>query len=72
MGWNLRCAFPSFYRDQDTHQLAMDALAQIMAHFPKLRRLIDEVEAEVLNTFVTAQAVEKADEQKREAMGMPF
>jgi hypothetical protein len=69
MGWNMRCAYPDGYRrdGEDFHQGAMSALAQTLEHFPKLRRLLDEVEAEVLKVFLEAQAVEKKHEADLEA-----
>jgi hypothetical protein len=61
IGRNERCAFPDEYRgtDRDYHQGAMSALVQILEHFPKVRRLLDEVEADVLNCFLHAREVEK-------------
>ena len=68
MGWNMRCAYQGNYREgEDFHQGAMDALAQILEHFPKLRRLLDEVEAEAIKCFVEAQAREKKRLADREA-----
>jgi hypothetical protein len=49
MGWNLRCSDPS---EPAYHQDAIPALVQILKHFPKIRRLLDEVEAEVMDVFV--------------------
>jgi hypothetical protein len=48
MGWNLRCADPS----DPAHQEAITALVQILEHFPKVRRLLDEVEAEVMGVYI--------------------
>jgi hypothetical protein len=62
IGWNRRCAYPGDYREgEDFHQGAMSALVQILEHFPKLRRLLDEIEAEVLDCFLKAQEVEKKE-----------
>jgi hypothetical protein len=59
IGWNMRCAYPEEYRHrgENSHQGAMEALAQILEHFPMLRRLLDEVEAEVLKQFLEAAGV---------------
>jgi hypothetical protein len=60
IGFNMRCAYQGNYREgEDFHQEAMSALVQILEHFPKLRRLLDEVEAEVLERFLKAPEVEK-------------
>src|SRR5260221_7085838 len=61
IGFNMRCAFPGDYQrpGDDYHQGAMNALVQTLEHFPKVRRLLDEVEAEVLDVFLHAQEVEK-------------
>jgi hypothetical protein len=60
IGFNMRCAYQCNYREgEDFHQEAMSALVQILEHFPKLRRLLDEVEAEVLERFLDAPEVEK-------------
>jgi hypothetical protein len=60
IGFNMRCAYPGDYRPgDDYHQGAMSALVQILKHFPKMRSLLDEVEAEVLKCFLEAQQVEK-------------
>jgi hypothetical protein len=59
-------------KPEDYHQGAMSALVQTLEHFPKLRRLLDEVEAEVLDCFLHAQEVEKkwkADREHENKMG---
>jgi hypothetical protein len=45
---------------EDYHQGAMEALVQTLAHLPKLRRLLDEVEAEVLDCWLKAQQEQKS------------
>jgi hypothetical protein len=61
IGFNMRCAFPGDYQrpGDDYHQGAMDALVQTLGYFPKVRRVLDDVEAEVLDVFLHAQEVEK-------------
>ena len=52
MGWNMRCAYPDFWKGRDNAQKdAMEALRQILSLFPFIRRILDEVEMEVLNGF---------------------
>jgi hypothetical protein len=68
IGFNQRCAYPGDYRD-DYHQGAMHALVQILEHFPKLRRLLDEVEAEALKCFLEAPEAEKKYRADLEAKG---
>jgi hypothetical protein len=58
---NLRCAYPSY----STREESMQALAQILEHFPMVRGLLDEVEAEVLKCFVDAPADEARAEADR-------
>ena len=56
-------------------QTRLSALVQILELFPKVRCLLDEVEAEVLKCFLTAQEVEKKYredlEAKAKAKGFP-
>ena len=53
----------------------MSALVEILEHFPKLRRLLDEVEVEVLQCFLDAPEVEKKRraglEAEAKAKGFP-
>jgi hypothetical protein len=67
MGWNMRCAYPGDFREEDFHQGAMSALVQILECFPKLRSLLDEVEAEVLKCFLEAPEAERKDRADLEA-----
>jgi hypothetical protein len=42
------------YTSCNTREESMQALAQILEHFPMVRRLLDQVDAEVLKCFVDA------------------
>jgi hypothetical protein len=53
---------------EDYHDRTMTALVQILEHFPKLRGLLDQVEAEVLKHFLNAQEVEKQQKAVREVV----
>jgi hypothetical protein len=74
MGFDMRLAYPAdhVHHGDDYHQGAMHALVGILNHFPKVRCLLDEVEAEVLDCFLHAQEVEKkwkADREHENKMG---
>jgi hypothetical protein len=73
IGFNMRLAYPGDYRPgQDYHQGAMSALVQTLANLPKVRSILDEVEAEVLKVFLEAQEVEKKEKADREAEQLEF
>jgi hypothetical protein len=59
--------WPPNAKPEDYHQGAMSALVQTLEHFPKLRRLLDQVEAEVLKVFLNAQEEEKKWHADRDA-----
>jgi hypothetical protein len=73
IGFNMRCAYPGDYRKgEDFHQGAMSALVQTLQHFPRLRRLLDEVEAEVLKCFVEAPEAEKKEHDELAGAEIPW
>jgi len=68
MGWNMRCAYPGDYQPgDDFHDGAMKSLAQTLSHLPTIRRLLDEVEAEIIKVWVDAPAEEKKYKAEEEA-----